>query len=295
MFGFIKDKLSKVFTQVTQKFTTLFSSKSVDQEALAQLEKILIQADAGVTTTRAILKTVTTAWQNGSIKEGADLKQAVHQELLSILKDPITTEHDVYLLVGINGSGKTTCAAKLASNLKDQGKKVLLVAGDTFRAAAVEQLSVWAHMLDVDILTGNPEQDPAAVIFAGCTKFKNGGYDALIIDTAGRLQTKMNLMKELEKIKKVVAKQLPDQTIATLLTVDAMLGQNSFEQAKMFNESTDLTGLILTKMDGTGKGGIVFAITQELGLPVQYISYGEQANQFKLFDKQEYVNQLLGS
>ncbi len=295
MFGFIKDKLTKVFTQVTAKFNSLFSKKTIDQEALCELEKILIQADAGVITTRTILKSVTTAWQQGKIKEGADLHQAVKEQLLEILKEPSTKACSIYMLVGINGSGKTTCAAKLASKLKAEGKRVLLVAGDTFRAAAVEQLSVWAQKIDVPIVIGTPEQDPASVIFAGCTRFKQEGFDVLIIDTAGRLQTKINLMKELEKIKKVIEKQLPNQTVCTLLTVDAMLGQNSFDQAKLFNESTKLNGLVLTKMDGTGKGGIVFAITQELGIPVQYISYGEQVEQMKPFNKQEYVEQLLGN
>ncbi|MGE0009384.1 MAG: signal recognition particle-docking protein FtsY [Candidatus Babeliales bacterium] len=294
MFGFIKEKLTKVFTQVTQKFNTLFSRKSIDQEALTELEKILIQADAGVLTTRNILKQVTLEWQQGRIQEGADLHQAVKEHLLAQLPEHKQTDCQVYLLVGINGSGKTTSAAKLASKLKDEGKRVLLVAGDTFRAAAVEQLAVWAKKIDVPLMVGAPEQDPASVIFSGCTRFKQEGFDALIIDTAGRLQTKVNLMKELEKIKKVIEKQLPDHTICTLLTVDAMLGQNSFDQAKLFHESTKLDGLVLTKMDGTGKGGIVFAITKELSVPVLYISYGEQLDQLKPFDKQEYIEQLLG-
>lgn len=295
MFGFIKDKLSKVFTQVTEKFNSLFTRKTIDQEALGELEKILIQADAGVITTRAILNKVTTAWQQGLIKEGADLHQAVKEYLLAQLPEPKTNNASVFILVGINGSGKTTCAAKLASKLKNEGKRVLLVAGDTFRAAAVEQLAVWAKKIDVALMIGAPEQDPASVIFAGCTRFKQEGFDALIIDTAGRLQTKVNLMKELEKIKKVIEKQLPDQKICTLLTIDAMLGQNSFDQAKLFHESTKLDGLVLTKMDGTGKGGIVFAITEALQIPVLYISYGEQLNELKPFNKQEYVEQLLGN
>lgn len=295
MFGFIKDKLSKVFTQVTQKFNSLFNRKTIDQEALGELEKILIQADAGVITTRAILEKVTNAWLQGAIKEGADLHQAVKEHLLAQLPEPKANHASVFVLVGINGSGKTTCAAKLASKLNDEGKRVLLVAGDTFRAAAVEQLTVWAKKINVPLMIGAPEQDPASVIFAGCTRFKQEGFDALIIDTAGRLQTKVNLMKELEKIKKVIEKQLPNQELCTLLTVDAMLGQNSFDQAKLFHVSTKLDGLVLTKMDGTGKGGIVFAITEALDIPVLYISYGEQLNELKPFNKQEYVEQLLGN
>ncbi len=295
MFGFIKDKLSKVFTHVTEKFNTLFSRKTVDQETLKELEKILIQADAGVVTTRAILEQVTKAWQQGTIREGADLYQALKEYLVRELPESEQKACAVYVLVGINGSGKTTCAAKLAHKLKSQSKKVLMIAGDTFRAAAVEQLAVWARTMNVTLEQGAPNQDPASVIFAGCERFKREGFDALIIDTAGRLQTKVNLMKELEKIHKVIAKQLPTYAICTLLTVDAMLGQNSFEQAKLFNESTKLDGLVLTKMDGTGKGGIVFAITKALHVPVLYISYGEQVDQLKQFDKQEYVEQLLGT
>ncbi len=294
MFGFIKDKLTKVFSQVTKKFNTLFSRNTIDQETLKELEKVLIQADTGVATTRAILKKVTTEWQQGTIQQGSDLQRAVQQELLAILKEPSPKACNVFLLVGVNGSGKTTFGAKLASKYVSKGKKVLLVAGDTFRAAATKQLEAWANKVGADIVTGAAEQDPASVVYAGCSRYKEQGYDVIIIDTAGRLQTKVNLMKELEKIKRVVSKQLPDQDICTLLTVDAMLGQNSFEQAKLFHESTQLDGIILTKMDGTGKGGIVFAITQELSIPVQYISFGEQVNQFKLFDKEEYVQQLLG-
>lgn len=293
MFGFIKEKLTKVYNQVTQKFHALFSSKTIDQSTLNELEKVLLQADTGVKTTRTILQNVTTAWQQGKIAEGADLQQAVELELISILKEPSNKQCAVYLMVGINGSGKTTFAAKLANKFKNENKKVLLVAADTFRAAATEQLEQWAHTVGADIVTGSAEQDPASVVFAGCTQFKEGNYDVLIIDTAGRLQTKVNLMKELEKMKRVISKLLPDNTICTLLTVDAMLGQNSFDQAKLFHESTQLDGLVLTKMDGTGKGGIVFAITQELGIPVQYISFGEQIDQLRPFEKQEYVKELL--
>ena len=195
--------------------------------------------------------------------------------------------------MGINGSGKTTFAGKLAYDLHKQGKKVLLVAADTFRAAAPEQLKQWAIRTGASIINGKEGQDPASVVFTGCEQFKSQGFDALIIDTAGRLQTKTNLMKELEKIHKIISRQLPNYTPCTLLTIDAMLGQNSFEQATLFNESTQLDGIVLTKMDGTGKGGIVFAITQQLGIPVAYIAYGEQPEQLKLFNAQEYVQELL--
>ena len=229
--------------------------------------------------------------------DGAQLKTALHSILLSILNKndmPNYTNQQIFLLVGINGSGKTTSIGKLAHFYAQQGKKVLLVAADTFRAAAPEQLAQWAQQTHADILTGKEGQDPASLVFQGCEKFKKEGYDILIIDTAGRLQTKINLMHELAKIKRSLSKQLPDMPIATLLTIDGMLGQNSFEQAKLFKESTDVNGIILTKMDGTGKGGIVFAIAQELSIPVVFLTFGEQADQIKQFDAQEYVTELLG-
>jgi fused signal recognition particle receptor len=215
--------------------------------------------------------------------------------LLHILTTPpaATLDSQVFVLVGINGSGKTTFAGKLAHKLKQEGNNVLLVAADTFRAAAPEQLTAWAQNIGVDIVLGTPNQDPAAVVFAGCERFKKENYDAIIIDTAGRLHTKTNLMNELAKIKRVITKQLPDKSITTLLTIDAMLGQNSFEQAKLFKECTDVNGIVLTKMDGTGKGGIVFAIAHQLHIPIAYISFGEQLDNIKLFDAQEYVHDLL--
>lgn len=294
MFGFIKSALQKVYNQFTSKIAVLFGNASVDEQTLKELELILIGADTGVKTTRLIIDNLKQQFKNGTLTKGHDLKKALEQELLSILqKNTAKTDCSVYMLVGINGSGKTTFASKLAYHLKQQNKKVLLVAADTFRAAAPEQLTRWAEKVDVSIVLGKENQDPASVVFAGCEQFKKEKFDALIIDTAGRLQTKAHLMKELEKVRKVVGKQLPETAICTLLTVDAMLGQNSLEQAKLFHESTQLNGIVLTKMDGTGKGGIVFAISQELGIPVAYISYGEQVEHLKAFNAQEYVHELI--
>jgi len=295
MFNFIKDKLKKIYNQVTSRISGLFSRKKIDEETLKELEVILISSDAGVTTTKHILDKIKEQFKKGEIEEGHNLKDALEKILLDMLtakKAP--PEEKIYLMVGINGSGKTTFTGKLAKKFKNDGHKVLLVAADTFRAAATEQLEQWATKTGVDIVTGTKEQDPASVVFKGCETFKNKGFDKIIIDTAGRLQTKTNLMKELEKIKKIIKRHLPDDQINTLLTIDSMLGQNSLEQAKVFKESTDVNGVILTKMDGTGKGGIVFAITQELDIPIAYISFGEQLDQFKIFDSQEYVSELLG-
>ena len=296
MFSFIKNKLQKIFSTVTSKLGSFFSRTTIDEAALKELEILLISSDVGVSTTRSIITALRKQMADDVI-DGAQLKEHMHTILLDILtqhKAPDLNAEKVFLFVGINGSGKTTSIGKLAYHYAQQGKKVLLVAADTFRAAAPEQLNQWALKTGADILIGKEGQDPASLVFQGCEKFKNEGYDILIIDTAGRLQTKINLMHELAKIKRCVQKQLPNKNVVTFLTIDAMLGQNSFEQAKLFKESTDVSGIILTKMDGTGKGGIVFAIAQELAIPVVFITFGEQSDQIKKFDAQEYVSELLG-
>lgn len=296
MLSFIKNKLHKIFNTVTSQLGSFFTRSVIDEAALKELEILLISSDVGVGTTRSII-TELKKQVGTTIADGAELKSALHTILLSILtkNSPAqTTDQHIFLFVGINGSGKTTSIGKLAHSYTQQGKKVLLVAADTFRAAAPEQLAQWAQQTNADVLCGKEGQDPASLVFQGCEKFKKEHYDILIIDTAGRLQTKINLMHELAKIKRALTKQLPNMPIATLLTIDSMLGQNSFEQAKLFKESTDVNGIILTKMDGTGKGGIVFAIAQELSIPVIYLTFGEQSDQIKLFNAQEYVTELLG-
>lgn len=294
MFNFLKKALHNIYNQFTSKITALFSRTVIDEETLQELEKILISADTGIHTTRSIIKNIKTKIAQGTIKQGADLKLALGQELEDLLKiKSFEPTADIYLLVGINGSGKTTFAAKLGSWLQKQNKKVLFVAADTFRAAATEQLSAWAKKLDIPIVLGKENQDPASVVFSGCEQFKNTNSNNLIIDTAGRLQTKVNLMKELEKIKRTIIKQLPNNTVSTLLIIDSMLGQNSFEQAKIFHESTQLDGIVLTKMDGTAKGGIVFSIAQELKIPIAFISYGENPDQIDLFNAHDYATELL--
>jgi fused signal recognition particle receptor len=296
MFSFIKNTLQKIFSTVTSKLGSFFSKTVIDEAALKELEILLISSDVGVTTTRSIIAALQKQIGKGII-DGAQLKQHMHTILLDILSKNSIANYDekkVFLFVGINGSGKTTTIGKFAHSYTQQGKKVLLVAADTFRAAAPEQLNQWAMQCNADILCGKQGQDPASLVFQGCEKFKKEDYDILIIDTAGRLQTKVNLMHELAKIKRSVQKQLPCETVATMLTIDAMLGQNSFEQAMLFKESTDVTGIVLTKMDGTGKGGIVFAIAQALSIPVAFFTFGEQSDHIKPFNAQEYVTELLG-
>jgi len=295
MFGSLKNVFSSVYQQVGNRLNALFSRSVIDENVIDELEKILLSADIGVITTRKLLDAVTQHMKAHKM-DGQQVKQILAQELITVLSVPsVSLDKPVQLLVGINGSGKTTAAGKLAYRYSKQGKKVLLVAADTFRAAAVQQLQEWAVRTNVAMVIGSHGQDPASVVFAGCMRFIQEKFDYLIIDTAGRLQTKINLMQELSKIKRVITKIIPADQIITLLTIDAMLGQNSLEQAKLFHESTTLDGIILTKTDGTGKGGIVCAIADQFKLPVAYISYGEQPDALSLFNVNDYINSLMVS
>ncbi|MFA5074586.1 MAG: signal recognition particle-docking protein FtsY [Candidatus Babeliales bacterium] len=295
MINFLKKKIKKVYDNFTNKACNIFSRNKLDETFLKELSVLLITADSGIKTTNKILEQLKEGIKNKKIENLEQAKTELENLLLEHLKKHTNTQEipKLLLLVGINGSGKTTFVAKFANKLKKQGKKVLLVAGDTFRAAAIDQLKEWSKKIDIDIFIGKPNQDPASVIFDACKKFKEENYDHIIVDTAGRLQIKANLMKELEKIRNVIGKVLPEEEINTWLTIDSMLGQNSLSQAEIFNESTKLDGLILTKLDGTGKGGIVFSITEKLKLPILYITYGEQLEDIKNFDPQEYVKNLL--
>lgn len=289
MFSFIKEKLSKIYTHFTSKLSALLGRTILDEQTVKDLEILLLSADTGVQATREIIKRLQAE------ADGRPLYEVLRIILLDELHKAPSFAYDahVLLLVGINGSGKTTFAGKLAHHYAQKGKKVLLVAADTFRAAAPEQLRVWAERSGVALVEGQPGQDPSSVVFEGCQKFKDEQFDILIIDTAGRLQTKVNLMHELAKINRVVTKQVPDYRMQTLLTIDAMLGQNSFEQAHLFKACTAVDGIVLSKMDGTGKGGIVFAIANQLHIPVAYISHGEAIDQMMPFDAARYVAELV--
>ncbi len=293
MLNFIKEKIKKIYSNFTEKVSSLFSKDKVDEPLLKELEILLISADTGITTTRKIIESLKKEIGH-KIKSGIDLKEELKILLVKDLKQPDIHIPKILMLVGVNGTGKTTFAGKLANQLKQQNKKVLLVAGDTFRAAATEQLQEWGKKIKVDVFIGKTNQDPSSIIFDACNKFITEKFDHLIIDTAGRIQTKANLMRELEKMRKIINKQLPENEISTWLTIDSMLGQNSFQQAKVFNDATNLNGLVLTKMDGTGKGGIVFSIIQELKLPIIYITFGESLEDLKQFNPNEYVEDLLG-
>ncbi|MFA6535430.1 MAG: signal recognition particle-docking protein FtsY [Candidatus Babeliales bacterium] len=314
MFGFIKDKIKKVYNTFTSQISTIFSRNKLDEQLLKELSVLLISADTGAKTTNNIITQLKTDIVSSKIKDINEVKTALEQLLLSQLSLPqhslaqLSSEKSptpktsnllpkITLLVGINGSGKTTFSAKLANIMRQNGKRVILVAGDTFRAAATQQLMEWGEKIGVPVFVGRENQDPASVIFDACKKFKDENYDHIIIDTAGRLQTKVNLMKELEKIRKILDKQISSQIsgddISTWLTVDAMIGQNSLRQAELFEQATALNGIILTKLDGTGKGGIVFSITQQFKIPILYTTFGEKLEDIKVFDAKEYVHGLL--
>lgn len=295
MFGFLKEKLTKAYEAVTKKLSALFTRPVVDEDWLSQLKRILLSADTGSATTTRIIEQLRTAMQSQQLSG-----EQAHEKLTTILHDLLpdtqpTPDPRVLLMVGVNGSGKTTFVGKLAHRLVQSGKKVLVVAGDTFRAAAADQLNVWAERTGAAIHTGRDGQDPASVVFDACVRFDKEQFDHLLIDTAGRLQTKVNLMHELEKIHRIVQRQLPSHTMHTWLALDSMLGQNSRAQAEQFNQATQLDGLVLTKCDGTGKAGFLFAISSQLKTPVQYITYGEQLDALKAFDRTTYITELLDS
>lgn len=296
MFSFFKEKFQKIYTSITSQLSSIFQQNTIDKKSIDDLYKLLIQADTGVATTKDLIEQIKQNFQTGKLTSGQDLQNFIQQYLLQVLnsENPTKTSATVYLLVGINGSGKTTLSGKLAYFFKQQQKSVILAAADTFRAAAPQQLQQWAQQSQAQIIMGKPGQDPASVTFDACQEFKKSHADILIVDTAGRLQNKEHLMKELEKIKRIITAQLPNHTICTILTIDAMLGQNSFSQAKLFHQSTQLDGIALTKMDGTAKGGIVFSIVQELKIPVLFLSWGEQMQDLMLFDANLYVKNLLG-
>lgn len=294
MFRFIKEKIKSVYSNFTQKITSIFSrGGTLDDVFIEELRALLLASDAGVKTTATIIERLRQDAKGAENLE--DVKKILEGILVAMLQSAEQEAVDprVLLMVGINGSGKTTFVGKCAYRLKKAGKKVLLVAGDTFRAAATQQLQQWGAKVGVDVFVGRDNQDPASVIFDGCKKFHDEGYDHIIIDTAGRLQTKTNLMNELEKIRKIINRQLPHVPIAAWLTIDSMLGQNSLRQAEVFHEVTHVTGVVLTKMDGTGKGGIVFSIVDQFKLPIMFATFGEGLNDSEVFDAQSYVHGLL--
>ncbi|MBX3061516.1 MAG: signal recognition particle-docking protein FtsY [Anaerolineae bacterium] len=272
-------------------------SSTVTEDTWDELETLLVQADVGMKTTELLLKRLRDRYRRDGITRPDQLQKALREELRNLLKPPTPLnvsgrQLSIILIVGVNGSGKTTTIAKLANRFKNNGRKVLIAAGDTFRAAAIEQLQQWGKRVDVPVVASQPGSDPAAVVYDSVTAAQARGAELLIVDTAGRLQNKVNLMDELRKIKSVVSKQIPDAPHEVLIVLDGTTGQNALVQAQGFSEAVQLTGVIVTKLDSTAKGGMLFAIQQELGLPIHYIGLGEGMLDLILFDPDKFVDSL---
>ena len=290
--------LEKTRKEFTSKLNLLnMKHNIIDEEYYEELEDILITSDIGVTTVMSFMDKLRSRVKRENITSVNELKEVIVDEMFiiyvqnEIIVNKINYNESgptVILFVGVNGVGKTTTIGKIANKLKGEGKKVLLVAADTFRAGAIEQLHEWGNRIGVDVVS-NESTDPSSVVFDGVTKAKNEGYDVVLIDTAGRLQNKVNLMNELDKMNKVIGKIIPDAPHETLLVIDATTGQNGIQQAKSFKEITNITGIVLTKLDGTAKGGIVLAIKDSVGIPVKYIGLGEGKDDLKVFDIEKYI------
>ncbi|GAA0298978.1 fused signal recognition particle receptor [Gracilibacillus halotolerans] len=295
-----KEGLTKTRKSFSEKINDLVARyRKVDEDFFEDLEEILISADVGVETVMDLIDELQMEVKRQNIKDTNEVKSVISEKLVEIYQgeddEEIATlnlQEDgltVILFVGVNGVGKTTTIGKLAHQLKEQGKEVLLAAGDTFRAGAIEQLNEWGKRVDVDVIKHSEGSDPAAVIFDAIQAAKSRNADVLICDTAGRLQNKVNLMNELSKIKRVIEREVPNGPHEVLLALDATTGQNALSQAKTFGEATNVTGIVLTKLDGTAKGGIVLAIRNELGIPVKYVGLGEQMTDLQQFDPQAFV------
>lgn len=297
-FGRLKEGLSKTRDNIVHGIDSVFSGFSnIDEDFYEELEEILIMGDIGVNATGEILDKLRIQVKENHIKEPEECKDFLIQNIKDQMQVGETAyefekKQSIILVVGVNGVGKTTSVGKLAGKLKAQNKKVLIAAADTFRAAAGEQLAEWAHRAGVDIIGGNEGSDPASVIFDAVTAAKARNVDVLLCDTAGRLHNKKNLMEELKKINRIIDKEFPNAHRENLVVLDGTTGQNALQQAKEFKGATDLTGIILTKMDGTSKGGIAVAIQSELQIPVKYIGVGETIEDLQKFDADQFVNAL---
>ena len=301
--GFV-DRMKQAVTRTRENLSERLEDvvsfhKEIDRSTLDDLEATLIGADLGTTTTHEVLEKLREKADRNQIKDGNELKRLLKEELLAILNQAnsrpvqrVEGEPEVILVVGVNGTGKTTTIGKLANVLRSDGKSVLLCAADTFRAAAIEQLEVWGTRTGTDVIKTKPGGDPAAVLFDALQAAKARQSDYVIVDTAGRLHTKANLMAELDKMRRTAQRIISGAPHETLLIMDATTGQNGLQQARLFTQSSGVTGIVLTKLDGTAKGGVVVAITRELGLPVRYVGVGEKAGDLLPFDPQAFVDSL---
>lgn len=297
--------VGKTRDSINNKLDTIFEGrKQIDEQFLDELEEMLISTDIGVATTMQVLEAIRKGVSRQEINDIDALKRIMKNELLDILQHSVNrgvsdeTKYDldikpyVLMVVGVNGVGKTTTIGKLAQRIKDEGNGVLICAADTFRAAASDQLEIWADRAGVQIIQQKQGTDPAAVLFDALKAAKARNADVLIVDTAGRLHNKANLMAELEKMKRIAGREVPQAPHETLLVIDAVTGQNGLEQARQFMKTADVTGIVLTKLDGTAKGGIAVAISKELNLPIRYVGIGEQVRDLMVFDAENYVNGL---
>ncbi len=300
----LKNRLSRTRKAFTSRLDNLLlGKKEIDEKLLEELEEILITSDIGIQTTMALIEKVRERVESKALNNPNELKDALQAEILAFLKassEPVRMPHDkphVIMVVGVNGVGKTTTIGKLSDRYVKQGKRVLLIAADTFRAAAVEQLEIWGNRAGAEIIKGHEvkhgaKADPSAVVYDGIQASRSRDVDIVMIDTAGRLHTKVNLMEQLKKIRRTIARQIPDAPHETLLVLDATTGQNAISQAKLFHEAIEITGIILTKLDGTAKGGIVVGICHDFKLPIQYVGLGEKTEDLQGFDADAFARAL---
>jgi fused signal recognition particle receptor len=300
MMGFferLKEGLTKTRKGFIEKVESIFTGRKIDEETLEELEEILITSDIGTKATVEIMTVIQEKVNKGEVRDADSVKELLKKEMIAILghSQPLVVYGNrpfVILAVGVNGVGKTTTIGKLASRFQSQGFSVLLAAGDTFRAAGIEQLEIWAKRAGTQLVKHQHDSDPAAVAFDAVVAAKNRGLDVVIVDTAGRLHTKINLMEELKKMRRTIEKVMPEAPHEILLVVDATTGQNALRQAEFFNEAVGITGIALTKLDGTAKGGIVLAIKKGLGIPIRLIGVGEGIEDLRDFDPKEFVEAL---
>ena len=296
----LKQGLTKSRETWVQKIGAILQNRQWDESSLDAMEESLLSADVGVKATAKLMDALRRQSPNGSEDLAQEMAARLQAAMIDMLQGsatapklaPLSVKPWVILFLGVNGVGKTTTIGKLAAQYRSAGKKVLLVAGDTFRAAAVEQLDIWGQRAGVDIIKHKAGSDPSAVVFDGIQAAKSRGVDVLLIDTAGRLHTKVHLIEELKKIRRVIAREQPDAPHETLLVLDATTGQNGLQQARVFKEATDVSGIVLTKLDGTAKGGVIIGIQEELSVPVKYIGVGEDVEDLQPFDASRFVQAL---
>ena len=297
-FNKIKQGFQKTKDAIDTKLVDVFGQGKEIDEIIDGIEEVLILSDVGMNTSMKVCDALRLKSKKERLDSEDSIKEALREELEKVLENNNRFELDedakrLILVTGVNGVGKTTSIGKLANKFKKQGKKVLVAAADTFRAGAVEQVEIWAKRADVDLVKGKEQEDPASIVFDAIKQFKAGEYDILICDTAGRLHNKKNLMDELDKMNRIIEKNLGDIQKDNYIVLDGTTGQNAMMQAKNFNEKTNVTGIIITKLDGTAKGGVVFSITDELDIPVKYIGVGEKIEDIEVFDSKAFVESII--